>query len=109
MMTSSTPHRVKKLFACDLRRMSVANNERGDSWRDIGALGLFLEVRTMYLRLRGLLWDQMVSLVDGDCGQVLDKIALRNALQDLRNYAALLELAIDDDLIGGSRESDEKL
>ena len=83
-------------------RLKSANTKRGDAWRDIGAIGLFLEVRTMYLRLRDMVWDQLTADGRGEFGEDPISVAdhrkrVFDCLLDLRAYAVLLEMAVWDE------------
>jgi hypothetical protein len=97
------------------------NLERGDSWKAIGALGLFLEVRTMYLRLRGLFWDSLspAGRLGSDNKKEDFKSLFRpsekwqedvlNATIDMRNYTVLFDMALKSGNIYGYGEDDETL
>jgi hypothetical protein len=80
--------------------MIEKNSQRGNASRQIGLLGLFLEVRTMYLRLRHLVWD-----TDPDNRKENWMSDVKNALQDLRNYTILAEIALQDGNFKGSNDS----
>ena len=90
--TEKSSARMRKIFEADAKRFDEANEERGDGWTCIGAIGLFFEVRTMYIRLRGALWARR------ELGWAeINKKGLYNILIDLRNYAAMLQMAIEDE------------
>ena len=89
---------ILAVFMRDAARLGVANCERGDAWRALGAMGLFLEVRTMYLRLRGLFWDNLAPGVTFD---QMPHGAILNALTDLKCYAALMQLALEENNLTG--------
>ncbi len=96
--------RIDKIFTENARRLQVANTKRSNAWEAIGAIGLFLEVRTMYLRLRGLVWDGL--FIHPTPHEPIDKEAIYDCLLDLRAYTALLELALQDDNFTGKGSDD---
>lgn len=107
-------YRILEITSEDTQRLVRANTQRGDAWKDIGLVGLFLEIRTMFLRLRGLIWDKPpMSLGRYDRSdpnkfapdQEAFKAAVTNALQDLRNYCVLAKMALDDaNVYGDNRD-----
>jgi hypothetical protein len=100
-----TESELRLVFENSLKIMIKKNRERGDCWRDVGLIGSFLEVRTMYFRLRALVWDNPVKIGDED---YLDwKKEVKNALEDLRNYTMLAELSLDEDNIKGKGDDSE--
>ena len=102
--------RIKALVKESTRIMMRKNEERGNAAQDVGLLGLFLEIRTMYLRLRNLVWDTELEKIENPFVFDADKRAkwkkdVRNALQDLRNYTVLAEIAmLDDNFIGVDKD-----
>ena len=98
--------RIIALVKESTRIMLKKNEERGNAAQDVGLLGLFLEVRTMYLRLRNLVWDTELNRINNPFNHDKDqraewKKAVRNALQDLRNYTILAEIAMLDNNLTG--------
>ena len=96
-------------------RLKSANAKRGNAWEAIGMLGLFLEVRTMYLRLRGMIWDGLLRPGEADKQMLRGKLVIPNkymervydCLLDLRAYTVLLEIALqDNNLLGNSRDEE---
>ncbi len=84
--------------------MVEKNTARGDCWRSVGVLGGFLELHTCYNRLRTLLWDRVPRLDDPRwCADV------ENALQDMRNFTILIELAMEAKLLAGDSRIERKL
>jgi hypothetical protein len=106
---TETISEVNERFDCVLKttgyRLKSANTKRGDSWRDIGAIGLFLEVRTMYLRLRDMVWNELTDKERplGEFGSedpddiIEHRKRVFDCLTDLRAYTVLLELAVRDE------------
>jgi len=89
---------IKKISEESTAIMLRVNKERGSCSQSIGLLGLFLEVRTMYLRLRSLVWDcDPIHIEDKEKW----KADVKNALQDLRNYTILSEIALIEDNMKG--------
>jgi len=90
--------RIDSVLSITAKRLKEANTKRGNAWEDIGLQGLFLEVRTMYLRLRNLVWDELANKdKDWDRFTQEHKKRVANCLLDLRAYATLAELAVQDD------------
>lgn len=90
---------IRKISKDSTDIMLKVNRERGSCSQEIGLLGLFLEVRTMYLRLRSLAWDQDPPDLKEEKEEWIASI--RNALQDLRNYTILAEIALLEDNMKG--------
>lgn len=103
--------RIIALVKESTRIMLRKNEERGGCSQEVGLLGLFLEVRTMYLRLRNLVWDRDLTVMENPFYMDADARVkwikdTRNALQDLRNYTILAEIAVlDKNFKGGTDDS----
>jgi len=97
--------KIKKIAKESTKIMMIKNEERGNCSGDIGLFGCFLEVRTMYLRLRSLVWDKGPpnSLILPIRTKKYNKwkADVKNALEDLRNYTILAEIALEDNNIKG--------
>lgn len=104
--------RISDILGMTTERLIQANTKRGNAWEAIGSLGLFLEVRTMFLRLRALLWDGGMpkQLTQGEL-IVPDeyKKQVCDCLLDLRAYATLLQMAVQDENWIGNKTTDEYL
>ena len=104
--------RIDGVLNITAHRLKEANEKRGNAWRDIGVCGLFLEVRTMYLRLRAMVWDELInSGTDFDWYRFTKehKKGVANCLLDMRAYTTLLELAMqDDNYFGTGKDEDLK-
>lgn len=99
-LTAKVLLRMKDVSDRTLLRLMQADRKRGHAWRDIGLIGLFLEIRTMYLRLRHQVWDEQSttkSLPDY-------KPIIKDILTDLRTYSILAELALEDNNWKGLRD-----
>ncbi len=101
--------RIIALVKESTRIMIRKNEERGNCAIEVGLLGMFLEVRTMYLRLRNLVWDKDLTMIDKPVYMDADARAkwtkdVRNALQDLRNYTVLAEIALLDKNFKGGKD-----
>lgn len=108
--TEEERSRIIALVKESTKIMLRKNRERGNVAQEVGLLGLFLEVRTMFLRLRNLVWDKDLSHLENPLFMPADARVkwtkdVRNALQDLRNYAVLAEMALlDKNYKGGNDE-----
>lgn len=95
-----TENELRTVFEHSLQVMLNKNRERSDCWRSVGLIGSFLEIRTMYVRLRALVWEiEPPSTVSIEYHHW--KLEVKNALEDLRNYTMLAELSLEDDNIRG--------
>ena len=65
------------------------NQDYGDSWRDLGALGVFVRWHDKYKRLRALLWDGRAPQVTGE--------AIRDTLIDALNYNLMMLHLLDQE------------
>lgn len=112
--TKDFEERVKKtnidlaeIFSKSLTTMLKVNEQRGDAWRGVGLIGCYLEIRTMFLRLRNLCWHKKASANPTEHAEW--KAAVINALEDLRNYTMLAELSIMEDNLEGIEELEKEL
>lgn len=99
--------RIDGVLRITAARLKAANTKRDNAWENIGLLGLFLEVRTMYLRLRSLVWGEFIKGKASDMTTEHKKRAL-DCLLDLRAYTVLAEMALQDNNYYGSGD-DESL
>jgi hypothetical protein len=72
------------------------NADYGDSWRALGARGLFVRLTDKVGRLKSLLWDNRTQ-------QVADE-SLRDTASDLINYGLFLLYALDHGMIDGDNK-----
>jgi hypothetical protein len=120
---------IEEYFERSKTTMLQKNQERGDCWRNSGLLGQFIEIHSMYFRLRRLIWDMGRPRKPGKPiskgGFVNMKAALEysnfyhdlfvwkdqitNALEDLRNFTMLAELCLEEDNWRGDKYTSEKL
>ena len=98
---------LKTVFERSLDTMLKVNEQRGDAWRGVGLKGCYLEIRTMFLRLRNLCWYKKACANPTEYDEW--KAAVVNALEDLRNYTMLAELSILEDNIEGIEEYEKEL
>lgn len=97
---------IIRIAESSVNTMLRKNEERGNCSGDVGLLGLFLETRTMYLRLRNLVWDKGPPPVKTE--EYLNwKVAVQNALEDCRNYTILAEIALKNDNLKGDGDDSE--
>lgn len=106
--------RIEAVLQKTATRLKAANAKRGNAWEGIGVVGLFLEVRTMYLRLRHQIWDEIVvnrpiTAADDNffSEEHLDRVL--DTLLDMRAYSVLTELAIMDKNYTGKGDVDTHL
>lgn len=86
--------------------MLKKNAGRGDAWRNSGLLGQFIEIHSMYFRLRNLIWETAGK----PFGNIDDwKAQVSNALEDLRNFTMLAELCLLEDNYNGEDLTNELL
>jgi hypothetical protein len=98
-----TALRIKKLVDESTEIMIQKNQERTDAWKGTGLIGQLVEIYSMYMRLKVLVWD-MNPIAAESYMYVEWKEDVRNALVDLRNFTVLGELCLDDDNILGDEE-----
>jgi len=91
-----TERQIKAVVADSTAIMVEKNRQRGDAWRGSGLLGQFIEIYSMYQRLKNLLWDigpdEFRNLTDNKAWFE----AILNALQDMRNFTILAELCLKE-------------
>ena len=106
-----TEARINKLVHDSLEIMIRKNRERTDAWKGSGLMGQFIEIYSMYIRLKVLIWDNPPEKnVDGVLNLVQYKLwceDVRNALVDMRNFTVLAELCLEDDNIYGDSDLDK--
>jgi hypothetical protein len=95
---------IRNIFKESQEMMLRKNRERGDCWKAVGLVGTYIEIKSMFYRLKGIIWDGlMLSKRDGlilSKRAFLDekeKAEVLNCLQDIRNFTILAELSINDD------------
>jgi hypothetical protein len=64
------------------------NTERNDCWKATGVLGSFVEIHSIYNRLREMIWNRKM-----DCRDEKWMKELLNCTMDMRNFTVLMELA----------------
>lgn len=118
----NTEKQIEEYFERSKATMLQKNRDRGDCWRNSGLLGQFIEIHSMYFRLRRLIWDmgrpKKPSSFDRDFVNKTHQQAndmlhweeqVRNALEDLRNFTMLAEMCLEEDNWKGDIYTDEKL
>ena len=96
-----TEIRIKTLVEESTKIMIKKNTDRVDAWKGSGLWGQFIEIYSMFMRLKVLIWDKGVpSRID-----MIEhndwKEDIRNALVDMRNFTILAELCLEDENIRG--------
>jgi hypothetical protein len=89
---AATEELIKEHFARSLAIMLQKNRDRGDAWRGSGLMGQFIEIHSMYCRLRNLIWE--MGPPDGEISNSVWTAEVMNALEDLRNFTMLGELCV---------------
>jgi hypothetical protein len=101
-----TKQQITMFLNKSLLVMLEKNAQRGDAWRNSGLLGQFVEIHSMYFRLRNLVWETK-------CQPLKDKAEWKaqivNALEDLRNFTMLAELCVLEENWDGERFTDDIL
>lgn len=92
---------IKRIFDNSLSVMLEKNSQRGDCWRNSGLLGQFIEIHSMYFRLRNLIWEIGPPILEHEYNNWEEQV--RNALEDLRNFTMLGELCLIDDNFNGDK------
>ena len=97
------------LMEKSMKILEDKNRERNDCWRGVGLRGAFLEIRSMFFRLRTYMWDTPIPPI---CTEAYEKWKkeVENSLEDLRNFTLLAELSLNEDNIEGKgydREYDD--
>lgn len=97
---------IEKYFENSKKIMLEKNRQRGDCWRNSGLLGQFIEIHSMYFRLRNLIWE---TKYERESDLPLWKEQVTNALEDLRNFTILAELCLAENEINFKGEEIEEL
>ena len=90
----TTSELILDLNMRSLNIMLKKNRQRGDAWRGSGLVGTFIDIHSMYARLRKLIWDM------GSEASLKDEVwiaEVKNALQDMRNFTILSELCLEEE------------
>jgi len=85
-----------------LQLMLRKNKDYGSSFRTGGYLGCFMDMRSVFSRLIQMTYK-------GFNENKWNKAKLRDKLQDIRNFAVLAEICLDEDLFMGAEDSDKEL
>jgi hypothetical protein len=80
------------------------NTERNDCWKSTGILGAFVEIHSIYNRLREMIWNRTMNTKD----PVWMK-ELMNCTMDMRNFTVLMELAAQANLPYGDDKYEKML
>ena len=92
-----TEKQINQYFDKSKSIMIQKNRDRGDCWRNSGLLAQFIEIHSMYFRLRNLLW---IGEIPKDLPpEWRDQV--QNALEDLRNFTILAEMCLNEGNIKG--------
>lgn len=93
-----TEEQIKKYFQESMDVMIEKNKQRGDCWRNAGLIAQFVEIHSMYFRLRNLIWNKFgnAQAFDPEWNE-----QVINALQDMRNFTILAELCVEERNMGG--------
>lgn len=99
------------------KTMLQKNADRGDCWRNSGLLGQFVEIHSMYFRLRRLIWDMgppELIFKDGPISTDWDNWVawadqVENALEDMRNFTMLAEMCLKEGNFKGDKYTKEEL
>ncbi len=101
-----TEKQVKEFFDKSMEIMLEKNRQRGDCWRGSGLLGQFIEIHSMYSRLRVLIYSDTIPPKDSPNYRIWkDQVA--NALEDLRNFTVLGEMCLREGNLKGEGYFDE--
>lgn len=97
-----TEAKIRMYFENSMSIMINKNNQRGDCWRNSGLVAQFIEIHSMYFRLRNLIYEEKIPEFNSSewidwAGQAM------NALEDMRNFTILAELCITEGNIDGSK------
>jgi len=95
-----TDERIVRIFNNSMQIMRRKNAERGDCWKYVGLLGTFVEIKSMYYRLKAIFWDKYKTNYDANYFEK-NKEEIRNCLVDIRNFTIIAEMALDDLNIDG--------
>ncbi len=102
-----TEKMMRKILDSSFNEMKEKNRQRGDCWRGVGLKGSFLEIRSMFFRLRNLAW-RIDPPVDPKLLKIYKK-ELYNVLMDLRNFTILAEMAVVEENWEGDEFFDTEL
>lgn len=97
-----TVARASRAFAKSLAIMERNNKQRGDTWREVGAAGAYIELRNCVARLRELVWE--AKAVPSDRSRWEDEI--RNVCEDIRNFSVFCELCVEEENMDGDKYKD---
>lgn len=90
-----TEQALRLYMTNSLNTMLGKNRDRGDCWRNSGILGQFIEIHSMYFRLRNLIYEMEIPNPDSpEWKKWSDQV--QNALEDLRNFTMLCELCLQE-------------
>lgn len=107
---ADTEEKLNAYMAKSLATMLEKNRGRGDAWRASGVMGQFVEIHSMYNRLRNLVWE--LGAPKGvqaawDNGTRQDNndwvLQVQNALEDLRNFTMLAEMCLEEGNWAGNK------
>lgn len=101
----NTEHDIKEIMVSSVCIMLKKNKQRGDAWRFSGLIGQFIEIHSMYKRLRNLIWEIDTPKIGTDERVEWDK-QIKNALEDLRNFTMLAEICLNENNIKGQEISE---
>lgn len=96
----NTEKQVNEFFEKSKKIMLEKNKQRGDCWRGSGLMGQFIEIHSMYSRLRVLIYESEIP----EKGSILYdewRAQVENALEDLRNFTILGEMCLAENNIRG--------
>jgi len=90
--TRDTEVKIRKFFDDSIKTMVKKNKDRGDCWRNSGLLAQFIEIHSMYFRLRNLIY------LKGWPNEDIDgwKDQVNNALEDMRNFTVLAQICVEE-------------
>ena len=101
---------IRRIFEDSMQVMLEKNRQRGDCWRNSGLIAQFVEIHSMYFRLRNLIWEDKESIPDADSDKWTEwEQQVANALEDLRNFTMLAELCLQERNIRGEKYTDDEL
>lgn len=96
----STEIKIKEYYEQSLAIMLKKNRDRGDCWRNSGLKGQFIEIHSMYFRLRNLIWEKGMPDPSSEEWESFTK-QVANALEDMRNFTMLAEMCLQEKNIDG--------
>jgi hypothetical protein len=80
------------------------NTERNDCWKATGIMGAFVEIHSIYNRLREMIWNRPMDPTDEKWMR-----ELLNCTMDMRNFTILMELAAKANLPMGDDSYERRL